>query len=535
MGSSVGRNSSPSQVMTWELRSQYHLFRYASEWDPREKGKTKGGYLEGRINLPRVREDMRVVVSTCPAPGSELEGAEDVHPTLLHVVRKSRNRRMNEREPVPNIHHWRQEFLVINNKVTVLNKVSNRDEDRNVPDEDELFELNDERVITFGKDVGDVNMIILIPKTDARAHGKDVTVSDLLRSRIKEKYMKNIEKHYKGKNSINLKQMRLKVEFYKHHETQPFTSAFSDIILDTASKHLGALDFLDATPLKSCDTGGRKIIMISEFVLAVDVEPRFQLWDRNGTRQKHLEDDQEYIRQPMIDHRDLNETVAVFKESIIFITPSQPNLAKIRDKGLTIMLAARRKSDGFESRKKFLFSYSAHTEDCVYCNDNPDGVGHPGTGQAVLAPKREVPRPGRKKRRMSRSDADCDTNPAKYRHKSSPTSDEREEDPQNFANDRDDISESRSPSELPHNTISEMSLIPTICPPTTITTTTTSFSRVYTPPRTINSAEEFLRLCSRGNEAHPPKVEEKQEEMPVNLVKREKSLPLKLRFKKPSE
>merc|ERR1712038_1879862 len=72
MGSSVGRNSSLGKVMTIELRSQYHLFRYASEWDPREKGKTKGGYLEGRINLPRVREDMRVVVSTCPAPGSEL-------------------------------------------------------------------------------------------------------------------------------------------------------------------------------------------------------------------------------------------------------------------------------------------------------------------------------------------------------------------------------------------------------------------------------------------------------------------------------
>ena len=33
---------------------QHHLFRYPSEWDPRESGKTKGGYLEGRIQLPKV-------------------------------------------------------------------------------------------------------------------------------------------------------------------------------------------------------------------------------------------------------------------------------------------------------------------------------------------------------------------------------------------------------------------------------------------------------------------------------------------------
>ena len=33
---------------------QHHLFRYPSEWDPRESGKTKGGYLEGKIQLPKV-------------------------------------------------------------------------------------------------------------------------------------------------------------------------------------------------------------------------------------------------------------------------------------------------------------------------------------------------------------------------------------------------------------------------------------------------------------------------------------------------
>ena len=30
-----------------------HLFRYPAEWDPRQAGKTKGGYLNGHIDLPK--------------------------------------------------------------------------------------------------------------------------------------------------------------------------------------------------------------------------------------------------------------------------------------------------------------------------------------------------------------------------------------------------------------------------------------------------------------------------------------------------
>ena len=41
------------QELSIEVK-QHHLFRYPSEWDPRESGKTKGGYLEGKIQLPKV-------------------------------------------------------------------------------------------------------------------------------------------------------------------------------------------------------------------------------------------------------------------------------------------------------------------------------------------------------------------------------------------------------------------------------------------------------------------------------------------------
>ena len=32
------------------------LLRYPSEWEPRKTGTTRGGYLEGRIRLPKVRD-----------------------------------------------------------------------------------------------------------------------------------------------------------------------------------------------------------------------------------------------------------------------------------------------------------------------------------------------------------------------------------------------------------------------------------------------------------------------------------------------
>ena len=49
----AGQAASSRQEVSIEVK-QHHLFRYPSEWDPRESGKTKGGYLEGKIQLPKV-------------------------------------------------------------------------------------------------------------------------------------------------------------------------------------------------------------------------------------------------------------------------------------------------------------------------------------------------------------------------------------------------------------------------------------------------------------------------------------------------
>ena len=114
----------------------HHLFRYPSEWDPRQSGKTKSGYLERRVQLPRNAVNLRVLLSTHPeTPHQFKESFEEensdsanIHPTLIHVVRKGKgNRRFNDKEPVPNIHHWQQEFVIIDKSVFIRNKTTEMD------------------------------------------------------------------------------------------------------------------------------------------------------------------------------------------------------------------------------------------------------------------------------------------------------------------------------------------------------------------------------------------------------------------------
>jgi len=53
---------SPPPVISIEMKP-HHLFRYPSEWDPRQNGKTKGGYLEGKIILPKTSRNLKLLIS----------------------------------------------------------------------------------------------------------------------------------------------------------------------------------------------------------------------------------------------------------------------------------------------------------------------------------------------------------------------------------------------------------------------------------------------------------------------------------------
>ena len=100
-----------------------HLFMYPTEWDPRQVGKTKGGYMEGFIDLPKTFEKPMNLTLMTVSDCDVMENIDDelinsdikrAHPTMLHLVRKNKNnRRINDRECIPSVQHWFIKFLTL--------------------------------------------------------------------------------------------------------------------------------------------------------------------------------------------------------------------------------------------------------------------------------------------------------------------------------------------------------------------------------------------------------------------------------------
>merc|ERR1712130_671093 len=219
------------------------------------------------------------------------------------------------------------------------------------------------------------------------------------------------------------KKVRLKIEVFCLDSGVLLGSSLSCPISDTASKAHGAMDIHDATPLRSCAEGGRKVVMIAEFGLAKDVVPRFQLYDSSDRRL--YEEEEQLLQQPAA------SDISALKESIIFITPPQPHAAKFLLNKYKIKLVARRVPDGYVSRKKFDFNYVPHDYfqgiPCMFCcldSDNVQGklvsISESNNvqgklvsisernnvqGRASLVALKEVARPGLRKRQMSGSDS----------------------------------------------------------------------------------------------------------------------------------
>ena len=312
------------------------------------------------------------------------------------MVRKGRgNRRYNEKEPVPGIQHWQQEFIIRDKVVSIRNKTSDKDQGRvRIPEEDEMFSLMDDMVLRIGREASELNMIILIPKTEARAAGDDVSLKKLLESRISNpEALKALTEKYSKKKSVNLKKVRLGLDVFCLDTGVLLGSSISCPISDTASKAHGAMDLHDATPLRSCAKGGRKVCMIAEFAFAKDVQPKFQLYDSEGRRLQEKEDSM--LKQPN------PSDICVLKESIIFITPVQQYAEEFFRKKYQIKLVAQRESDGYVSKKKFDFKYTPHDyyTTCYLCEFDPDN--NEEQGETKLVPLKEVARPGLRKRNMS--------------------------------------------------------------------------------------------------------------------------------------
>jgi len=348
------------------------LLRYKSEWDPRAHAHTKGGYLDGEIRVPQVAaaEKLTMVLETFPAEDVD-PAVGGLHPCMLHVVRMGTGKRYNWLEPVPTKTHWRQVFEVERGKVRVINTLSELDvkEDgspRDVPRSDVVTELKGDSIILSGAKEH-LNLVFLKPKQSKC----DATISQILGDRLgtdDEKVLKKYTNYFVGKaGGINLTKIRLKVSFYRSSDQQLIAEAVSpQTVVDNGNKNIGCMDMYDAWPRKSCSAGGRKIMMISEYDLANDVDPVFEIYDSEGN---HRTDAEGWIAQPY----NSPKTMTVKNSTIIFLTPAQPNLQLIRQNigEFHLKLLAKRKSDNLKS-KSFNFFYSDHSAMCDHSVDGAD-------------------------------------------------------------------------------------------------------------------------------------------------------------------
>jgi len=359
--------------MSIELQTTQVLMRYISEWDPREAAHTKGGYLEGQIKVPDFNGQMKMVIQTYPAADAD-PLISNVHPILLHVVRIGKGKRDQELEPVPTYFHWKQVFEIKDGNVSILNRLSELDMEkdgqrRNVPLKDVVTRMEG-NAITLGRKRGQLNLVLLQPKQKSRAQKAEATVTKVLMDRLKtndEAVISKYERLYKGKNSKNLKRLRLKVDFYT--DTFQYSVISPQTIVDSGNKDIGAMDFVDAHPQKSCTNGGRLIIIISEYNLSKDITPIFQIFTSDSINGEiHRHDLDQYLVQP-----EENESrIEIRNTQITFRSPAQPMLQRIRE-DFTLKLAVRRNGDGYISSTKFNFEYEPHVAgNCLECDWDVD-------------------------------------------------------------------------------------------------------------------------------------------------------------------
>ena len=412
-----------------ELETSQVLLRYVSECDPRGqengKGTTKGGYLKGRVNVPFQGGPLLMRLDLVPTEDVVQKIRKDhknwtdevvmAHPNIIHNIRFRNGKRNCHLEPVPYNHSTKLEYMIDQGtNIRICNGTSDLDfvrPEADVPSDPEsndaivgkleqdangrfFFQLGKkEDEGTKGratnkntkKDLNEMNLIPLQPKQKSRAKSDEANITDVLLNRLgaeKQGFLDDLMSFYsnskKGKNAINLKNFRLRVQFFDYDMISRSTGSLlwydiSKDIKDTGNKNNGAMDIFDVTNQKSCCKGGRKITITSEWNLAVkDVEPRLQVYDAEGN---HIEHETMNLNQPS-DEKAVKKLPIVKNLFVNFLSPEQ-DYKKVRsiqfEKGLTIKLLLYRKSDESESPKKFNFHYIEHKPNgCVYCDYKVD-------------------------------------------------------------------------------------------------------------------------------------------------------------------
>ena len=302
---------------------------------------------------------------------------------------------MTEKETIPNHKNWRQELYIVNRSVKIRNFITEVDESR-YPDiqplakVDDMFVMGEDMVLSLGRGQEELNMVVLIPKTESRSAEKEVTINSVMADRVPNAdLVEQLIANFNKKSSNNIKRLKLKLEVFSLQTNQLLMVGHSNPICDSSSKEHGILDFTEINVKSCCGRGGRKIFMISQGLLAQDVLPRFQLFDSEGQR---LEDLEHLVSQPTSD-------ITILKEMIIFIAPEQKNIEQIFSNSWEIRLLGQRTSDNMESSTKFSFQYFPHDfyDPCIFCSVKPDGVS---SLSSCLPSPISPAKPGIRKRKM---------------------------------------------------------------------------------------------------------------------------------------
>ena len=335
----------------------------------------------------------------------------EFHPSSLYICRRKGREREYHKEPVPNWRMFQQEFNILDRKVFIRNKTSEQDEERNIPDEDFLFELGEDNTIHLGDESTNLNMLILKNVTDQRSRDEqDITLGKMIQSRVPNSDIHSeLKKYFSGRKSVNKTRMRLRVDIFCPHSGRLLAQTYSGSVVNTDNKSSGALDFYDVIRNQSCGEGREKIVMISQFALDKTVRPRFQLWKVDGERVEQGEEES-LLAQPS------EENVKIVRDNIVFQAPRQAHLEQITSRGYTFKLVGVRGSDDYESRahdfhyiehnlvtyKEFLaVSKDQNTfkivEKCVFCEFDPGN-----SKRKSLVPKLESAKPHKKRKTLDK-------------------------------------------------------------------------------------------------------------------------------------
>ena len=272
---------------------------------------------------------------------------------------------------------------------------SERDEGRDIPGEDFLFPLNSERKLIFGKNREELNIVILIPKSEKRASPGDVSLSHMIKNRVDPSLVETTMKKYEYKNSGNIKKMKIFVEIFDLSNDTMLGHGLSEEIKDKQSAAHGSFELNNVTPQVSCEKGGRLIQMTTEQNISSTIVPVFQLLDSNGAR---IPQHDELLSQP--------KNVQYHQRTVIrFYSPEQPNFRKIQENMWTIQIKLKRTGCESESTKSDLFNYYEHklaslspNGDCLFCS--PSGLAFIDGGNQIssMLPAKTAPN---KRRRLS--------------------------------------------------------------------------------------------------------------------------------------